>query len=282
MKTPALLISLFALLSCISCNSNNFDKEALSTAADTQSATGFTGDSVKMVKKASMNFKVKDVSGSTKNIIRMARSMNGFVTQRSMESVENETKMLKIKDDSVQTITSYIVRAELLVRIPAEKMDDFIEMVSNSASFIHNINVQIDDKSLQYLASQIKQRNSIQLLRDEKSKDHKTREAIELMKSQNQAVDEEIAARNIEADVKYSTVQLNFFQNALIKKETIAENNLSGYRLPFFRSMKNAFSDGWNYFLTFIIGITHFWMFLLAIGAIIIGYRYYKLRKITA
>jgi hypothetical protein len=261
------------------CNSNNFDKEEMATAVDTISATGLTDDSVKMVKTASMDFKVKDVYQSAKRIAQAARTMNGFITNRHLESVEENSKRLAIEDDSIQVISSYIIKADMLVRVPSEKLDDFIEQVSTTASFIKNSNLRIEDKSLQYLASNLKRQNREQLLNEEGGKKRKTIESIHLLNQKDQMIEQELANKQVGSDVKYSTIQLSFFQDALIRKEIVANNDLAHYRLPFLKSIKTAFFNGWEYFLSFLVGLTSLWMFIVVAIVIAMAFRHYKIRK---
>jgi len=73
--------------------------------------------------------------------------------------------------------------------------------------------------------------------------------------------------------------QLDFSQNPIVRSEIQADHSLSDDRLPFARSMKNAFFNGWNYFLSFIVGATHLWMFILAGAAIVFTAKYYSRKR---
>ncbi|MEJ6979387.1 DUF4349 domain-containing protein [Pedobacter sp. P351] len=279
MKTLKYAVFLIPLALIYSCNSNHSEKELLNTAADTVSASGLTGDAVMLIKTASIDFKVNNVFDSAKRIANTARSMNGVIINRHIESIDENSKRLEISDDSVQVISSYIIRANMLVRVPTAKLDQFIEEVSATAAYIQNSQLHIEDKSLDYLSAEMKKQNRRQLLKNEAGKNHKTDETITLADQTDQLIEQQIQNKKIDADVNYSTIQLSFFQNALIRSEVVANNKLSDYRLPFAKSMNNAFFNGWNYFLTFIIAIANLWMFIVAGIMVVFSYRYYKVRK---
>ena len=264
-----------------SCNANRSEQELLSTSADTLSASGLVGSAVKLVKTASIDFKVMNVFESAKLIVTSTRKMNGLVLDRHIESADENSKRLAISEDSVQVINSYVVKANMLVSVPTEKLDEFIGVVSASASHIQNIQLKIEDKSLDYLAGKMKQQNTQQLLRDKVGKNQKTAESLSLLELNNSRVDQQVANRKIDATVNYSTVQLSFYQNPLVRTEVMAKDDLSGYKLPFLSSIKNSFFNGWGYFLSFVIGVVNLWMFILAGIVVIATYRYFKLRKVS-
>ena len=274
--------ALFTITIISSCNTNRSEEELMNSSTDTLSASGLTGNAVKLIKTASIDFKVNNVFESAKRIANTARRMNGVVTNRQIQSVDENSKRLKISDDSLKVLSSYIIKANMLVRVPTINLDQFIEEISAAAVHIQNSQLHIEDKSLNYLSAQLKRQNSQDLLKSEAGKNHKTEESVSLADEKDQLIEQQIQNKQIDADVKYSTVQLNFYQNALMRTEVVANNNLSDYQLPFARSMSNAFFNGWDYFLIFIIGIANLWMFLVAGVVVIFSYRYYKTKKLMA
>lgn len=264
-----------------SCNANRSEQELLSTSADTLSVSGLVGNAVKLVKTAGIDFKVRNVLESAKLIVTSTRKMNGLVLDRHIESVDENSKRLAISDDSVQVINSYVVKANMLIRVPTEKLDEFIDLVCASASHIQNIQLKIEDKSLDYLAGKMKQQNSRELLQDKVGKDLKTAESVSLLEQKNNHVDQQVQNRKIDANVNYSTVQLSFYQNPLVRTEVMAKDDLSGYKLPFSSSIKNSFFNGWENFLSFVIGVVNLWMFILAGIVIFFAYRYFRGRKVS-
>ncbi|HEY0771438.1 MAG TPA: DUF4349 domain-containing protein [Sphingobacteriaceae bacterium] len=264
---------------CILACNNNHSGEVMNTASDTVSVTAVTGEGVKLIKTASINFQVKDVFESAKQISNTVRKFGGMISDRQIESVDEDSRRLEISDDSVRVISSYMIKASMLVRVPTAQLDPFIEQVSNSAVYIQNSRLQIEDKSLQYMAAEMKKQNYTATLKQQAGKDHRPDQSIDLATHQDKLIEEQINNRQINADVQYSTVALNFYQNPLVRTETAVNSNLSDYQLPFARSMRNAFFNGWDYFLAFIIGLANLWMFILAGALLLYSYRYYKSKR---
>jgi hypothetical protein len=140
----------------------------------------------------------------------------------------------------------------------------------------------IDDKSLDYLASHLKQQNRTQFLQNVGNKNVKGAASFGLIQTKDEAIENEIAKRQIDADVNYSVVQLKLYQNPLVRKEVIANDAIEDYDLPFNKSMGNALSAGWEIFLNFILALMHLWVFIVAgiITWIAIKYYYHKRKEV--
>jgi hypothetical protein len=81
MKHPILLLTFITCIFLLSCNANN--KETSSALSDTTSVSGLTGDSVKFVKTAAINFKVKDVEQSIREISNLSRKYGGMLIHKT-------------------------------------------------------------------------------------------------------------------------------------------------------------------------------------------------------
>jgi len=125
--------ALFTITIISSCNTNRSEEELMNSSTDTLSASGLTGNAVKLIKTASIDFKVNNVFESAKRIANTARRMNGVVTNRQIQSVDENSKRLKISDDSLKVLSSYIIKANMLVRLPTINLDQFIEEISAAA-----------------------------------------------------------------------------------------------------------------------------------------------------
>lgn len=121
--------------------------------------------------------------------------------------------------------------------------------------------MDIQDKSLQYLALDLKQKNRQLIVKGV------TRPTIAAVNNtiarKDEVAEQEIEKRQINADANYSIVQLNLSQNALVRKEIVSNYYLADYDLSFGRRMMAAFLAGWSYVLNFLIAITHLWGFIV-------------------
>ena len=277
-----LLTLLFPIL-LIGCQGNINEKDTFAALSDSGSITKLTGDSVKLVKTASINFKVKDVGQSSRTLSGLTRKFGGMTYNQNMESAEVERNELKISTDSSMIITTYTPRADFLIRIPAENLEDFLYSVADLGYFISNIKLQVDDKSLSYLENVLKQKNRAEVLSEPALKRSKSLTALQTVGVKDKSIEQEISNRAVDADVSYSVVNVSLFQNSLVRKEIIANTVISDYQLSFGHSLGNALKDGWQYFLGLVLVLAHLWMFILLAIALFFAYRYLQpKRKLTS
>lgn len=275
---PAL--SLLVLCFLFSCQNNNGDqKESVVNLTDSTSVTGLTGDSVKLVKTASINFKVKDATQSTRAVSGLAQKYGGMLTYQSIEAVELAQRSLKVSSDSVLVITAATPHADITARIPSQHLEAFLFDVADLGYYTGSSKLQVDDKSLAYLENSLKQKNRTNALSRTptgKTKAAAIRQAITI---RDETIEQQMANKAIDADVQYSTINLALSQNPLVRKEMVANTNMDDYQLSYGPRFRNAVADGWNAFLDFVLLLTQLWMFILFGLAIFFTYKVWQKRS---
>jgi hypothetical protein len=255
------------------CQNNAGENDTAKALTDSTSVSGLSGDSVKLVKTASIDFKVKDVEKAGWGVSALAQQLDGKIYHQQLETIEGERKELKISGDSLMVITAYTPHAAITVRVPSEHLELFLHNIAELGYYTSSSQLDIEDKSLAFLANALKQKNR----QGELSKPGNTARDLASMQSikvKDDMIGQGIANRAIDADVDYSLVNISLFQNALVRKEVIANYILTGYELPFHKRLLNTIGSGWEMFLSFVLFLAHFWMFLLAAGITWITYRY--------
>jgi hypothetical protein len=255
------------------CQNNAGENDLVKALSDTTSIAGLSGDSVKLVKTASIDFKVKDVEKAGWGVSALAQQLGGKIYHQNLEAIEGERKELQISGDSLMVITAYTPHAVIAVRVPSEHLELFLHNIAELGYYTSSSQLDIEDKSLAFLANDLKQKNR----QGELSKPGNTTRDLASMQSikvKDDMIGQGIANRAIDADVDYSLVNISLFQNALVRKEVIANYILTGYELPFHKRLLNTIGSGWEMFLSFVLFLAHFWMFLLAAGISWITYRY--------
>lgn len=274
MKPFRLLASACCLCLVFSCQSNSSnDKEYLERLTDSTSITGLTGDSVKLVKTASINFKVKNVEQSIRSVSALAQKYDGMLTYQNMDAAEERRAELRLSADSLLVVSTTTPRAEITARIPSQNLEAFLFGVSDLGYYTGNSRLQVDDRSLAYLENVLKQKSRTETLAQLSVKKKKAVALTETIAVKDEAIEQQMANRTIDADVAYSTVSLALFQNPVIRKEVVADTYIDNYRLPFWQRLSNAVAYGWEAFLSFVIALAHLWMFLLVGIAVLILYR---------
>lgn len=95
----------------------------------------------------------------------------------------------------------------------------------------------------------------------------------------DEAIQKIIANKTIDADASYSMVTLSVYQNAVIRREMIANYVVDDYKLSFTARLGNALANGWESFLHFLIAVLHLWMFIVFAILVYYAYRLWQQRK---
>ena len=235
----------------------------------------------KLVKTADMRFKVKDVQHTGEEISDLTVAFHGMVMHHANSSTIEKSTDVVSSADSVMRFSSYYTDADMTVKIPSDKMEDFMNRVSHMAVFVNTRNMDIQDKTLDYLASQLKVTGRSQFIAQHKTGKIKIKNIDDVLALNDDQIDKQIDNRRIEDAVKYSTIGLNFYQSNTVAKELIVNDDPSNYTLPFFTRLGNAFMSGWYIFNETLIALTHIWVFIALALVGYYGFRYYK-KKMAA
>lgn len=283
MKMTKFSLGICIALTFAACSSNKSEESDLSSADSVDIIPGLVADSpeskAKLVKTADLELKVKDVYKSSSNIQQSVKKLGGLVMHTDIKTSEMNSKSIPVSDDSLQVVSTYNIEAQMTVRVPSENLDDFVQAAAYDAILISTATVDIDDRTFDYLGSALKQQSRQQILNKELKKDTlKTNDVLQLANQQDAVIDEKMNNRRTDVSVRYSTVSLRFYQNSILRKEIIPNNDLSAYHLPVKQRFSDAFESGFNFFLSIIIGIAYIWPAFLFGAAGWITYRYMQRR----
>ncbi|RYY97288.1 MAG: DUF4349 domain-containing protein [Chitinophagaceae bacterium] len=243
--------------------------------ADTAAAAG---DPVKIVKTAGLRMKVGDVYAGTKDIAGLVRGLGGTVSHQELLANEGAHKEWVIAGDSVQVLTAAHPAADLVVRVPSERLEEFVFAVSDRARFLHSSALDIDDRSLAYLEAYLRQQAREGFLKatpaSVKGRGDERRVAL-----RDEAISQALAQRQIDRDVRWSTVRLALWQDPVLRREVRVNTDMDSYGPPFGARFLQGLGRGWSGFLTVLVGLAHLWPFLLVAAAAWLVYRAQPARK---
>lgn len=269
-KNSNLMVLLCGAVMIASCkNSGNF--KALNSA--TSDSTLVAADSVvtkqaKLVKTADLHFKVENVDQTGENIVALTTKYNGMVMHHDITSSAAQTHDIRLDNDSVMRVSAFNTTADMTVKIPSEKIEDFLNNVSHMSIYVNVRRMDIEDKSLDYLSSQMKLNSRKELVSAQKTGRLVIKDPNAVLDFKDGLVDEQINNRKIEDEVKYSLVNLGFYQSNTISKETVVNDDPESYQLPFVSRLTIAFGKGWYLFKELVIVLADLWVFIFAgIGA---------------
>ena len=278
MKALYFLIIFSCFLLFLSCQNSNSEAGHLALG-DSTGVAGFKGEEVKLVKTASMHFKVHSIEKSTRAVSTLAQSYGGMVFNQTMEFTETDRNELPLSTDSLMVVSVSMPQADMTLRIPSENLEAFIYGVADIGYFTSSSKLNIDDRSLIFLENLLKQKNRTDALAQPTVRKNKGLTTNRAMEVKDDAINKEVANRSIDADVKYSTVSLSLFQNPMVRKEIIANYSINDYQLSFGSRLANAINAGWQFFISFLLAVAHFWMFILITILIYVSYKFIQQKR---
>jgi len=283
MKTK-FLIPLFAVLGLLcACKGKNSSYTADSTRETGLEKSKVVADTSqngpKLVKTADIRFRVKNAQETADHIAALAENYKGMVVHHLMGSSAEHSQDIKISNDSTMRVTSFNTTVDMTVKIPPAKMEDFMNQVAHLGVYVNSLRMDVDDKTLDYLSTQMKLKNQKDLVAQQKYRKTDAKSADDLLAFKNNMVDQQIGNRKIEDSVKNSTVTLSFYQNNVIDRELIANDDFPSYQPSVFKRLWLALENGWELCADVFIALTNLWALILVGLLAWLIYRIYKTKK---
>ena len=176
-------------------------------------------------------------------------------------------------------VSAFNTTANMTVKIPSDKLEDFVNQVNHMGIYINSSKMDVDDRTFDYLSAELKENNRNEFVnQQQKAEKITSKRAEELLKVKDDIVDKQVTNLKTDYDVKYSTVTLNFYQSDTILKEIVANDDPSAYDIPLSKRMGLAFATGWAAFMDVLVVLINFWVFVPIGLCVWLGYRYYRKR----
>ncbi|MGN6395167.1 MAG: DUF4349 domain-containing protein [Mucilaginibacter sp.] len=280
MKAKILIILVGGIVLLSACKGRHGSEEFASsadTAMYVNKAFGDTVATVKLIKTADMRIKVKNVRQTCQDVSALTKSYNGLVIHNSVSSCPVRSSDIRKSSDSIIRVTATSTIGEITVKVPAEKLEDFMNKVERMGLYVNTRQLDISDKTLDYLSARMKLKNRAELIAQQKSGKVVIKNPANVLLLKDDMVEQQINNQQIDDAVKNSVITLSFYQSNTIYKETVANDDPSSYRLSFFNALCNALGSGWLLFQNVLLGIGYLWVFvLLTFVGVYIRYRFKK------
>ena len=277
MKTKFFIPLAGLVLFCTCKGKNNYEIKSISV--DSLSKDMADTSQAKLVKTAAIDFKVKNVQQTATRVTALTEGMGGMVTHQQMGTSPERTQDVSVSRDSVMRVISFSTAADITVKVPSIKLEKFMDSVATMGIYVTSRNLDISDKSLDYLSLRLKLKSRVDLVDRQKKGKVVIKDPSRVLDLQDDMVDQQISNRQIDEAVKNSVITLHFYQSNTINKELIANDDPSAYNLPFFKRLGLAVANGVDIFADVVIGLANIWLFILlgVIGWMLISY--YKNKK---
>jgi hypothetical protein len=228
-----------------------------------------------MIRKAEMNFKVKELQKTSQKISAITAHCGGEVWNNHLKTDIQNTISKKISADSLLEVITYRQTNELTIRVPSKNLDSLLIQLEGLSQLLHEKQVTTENVSLEYLSHELKSKNmSRTQIRHEnnvtiKKSNLEQYTAAELVNSeiQNGIVDHQIQNLALMDEVKYSTVSVSIYQDTEAYKNIVANLQFNRFEPGFGASVVMAVQDGWDFMLGAILFLIKIWpLYLFATG----------------
>ena len=197
----------------------------------------------KIVKTGNLRFETKDLNDTYNQILKSVKA-NGGSIQNDSEGKNYET-----------------VFRNLVVRIPSQNFDVFIQNISKGVSYFDNKEISAEDVTAEYIDidTRLKSKKALEnRYLDLLKKANKVSEMLEI-EAQLSAIREEIEAKQgqlnyLKSRISLSTITIEFYK-------PIAQE--SGATESYGSKIWNAIKSGFNSFSGFFIGLISIWPFVI-------------------
>ncbi|QJD95618.1 DUF4349 domain-containing protein [Mucilaginibacter robiniae] len=283
MKMSNLLVLLAALCLLGACKGSPDRYESLNKADSASITTdSINTDSVqsRLVKTAAMEMKVADVQKSCESITHLTRSYHGLVMHHHMKAVTEGSQRIHLNKDSILLVSAFSTAADMTVRIPSDSLEQFVSQVGHMGLRVDVRQMDVEDKTLDYLEASLKQSNRSQIVHQQNTGKLKFEDPTQVVTLKDDITSEKIANKRIDAAVKNSVVDISLYQNNTIMKETIANDDTDNYRISFWSRIGLALSSGLTMFTDVVVLLTNLWLFAIAGGLIWLLVKWYKRKRL--
>ena len=272
MRTKFLFPIAAALLLLAACKGKggagaDYEITGKSKSASSADSTAVVSDTnkvaEKLVKTADITFKVKNVQKAGEDIAAMVAGYKGMVMHHRVQSTAGASRDVHVSNDSIMRVSDFNTNGEMVVRLPSANLEEFMTKVSHLGIYVNRSQMDIDDRSLDYLSEQLKLKDRQELVAAQKAGQIKIKNPTNVLLLKDDMVDQKIQNLRTDQAVKYSVVSLSFYQTDNVVKEIIPNDDPSAYNIPFFQRLALSLVSGWSIFVDLFMGLMNLWVFIL-------------------
>ena len=238
-----------------------------STTAPISMAASQEVEGKKFVRKADVNMEVSDVYQATIYIENTLKEMGGFVTLSNYRSEVLEEKVFPQSDEKSMLVREYITKNQMQVRVPTEKLSDFLKQLNDKNIFLRERIITAEDVSTNIKMAELEKQRMAKHKAQLSQQTNTIKNAEAVNENERELNYQKINDLNLADELKYSTVEIYLSEPKSKISQVEIPNTKSlknKYQGGFGYSIKEAFADGFYGFQLFLILVAHAWMFILA------------------
>jgi hypothetical protein len=210
----------------------------------------------KIIKEGEIIFETANLKETESLITLTVSEMGGYIANDNTFSYENR------------------ITHRMTLRVPADKFDQLLKTISESAEKLDRKTISAQDVTEEYIDVEARIKTKKELETRYKELLVKAKTVDDLL-----AIEKEIGT--LRTEIESIEGRLRYLQDRVsLSSLTIEYYQLITSSFGFLSKMGRAFVTGWNWLLAFIIGVIHFWPFILfGGGGVFIAFRTGRKRK---
>lgn len=248
------------------------DSEAVVVSDSVSSAATMKVKDKQFIKTADINMEVKDVYDATISIEKSVQEMSGFVTHSNLQTNVVSQDTYHTSNDEAMLVKKYQTENKMQVRIPTEKLGEFLTLINNKKLFLNSRSINAEDvtSGIKYAELEGKRiKKTSENISQLKTNKEKVKMDDENMSEGNQ---QQLANMDVTDNVKYSTVDI-YIKEPKLRIAEIAVTNVNNidnkYKFNFIYDAKNAFVEGFYLIQKIAVGLITVWPLLIITGIIL-------------
>ena len=219
---------------------------------------------------------VKDVYDATISIEKQLISLGGFVTKSRMEAQTLSENIYNTSDESSMLIRKFQNHNKMQVRVPTEKLGDFLNFINDKKVFLNSRIISAEDVTANIkftkLEAERQSKTSTNISQLKAGKDKVNLVDKNMSQANSQKYSDEILADQL----KYSTVDIYIKEpsTSVAKIPIINTKNIDNeYKYNFFFDVKNAFVEGFYLIQQIFVFLISIWPIVLLGGLVFYFWR---------
>lgn len=215
----------------------------------------------KIIKNGTMKLQVGDIKKAQNQVEDILKKNNAYIQNEQFQNTDIDENL------------------DLVIRVPHKNFDALVNSFSNGIGSVLSKNISSDDVTEEYTDVSIKLANKkiyLEKYRDMLRSASTTKDMLEIQETIRELEDEidvaEGRLRFIDDRVNYSTLNLGLY------KEKVRSSATS--KIGFGSRFGDSVTEGWNSFVSLLLGIISFWPFFLLIPLLVFLWRKWKSGKV--
>ncbi len=209
----------------------------------------------KLIKEGSISFETKNVNHTKWLIEKNIKAMNGYISK------EYSRDMYERLENTLE------------VRIPADKFDDFMKVLSSTIRRLDNKNIQVQDVTEEYIDVKARLNAKKEVLARYLELLKQAKNVTEMMDVENEIGNVQSEIESMEGRLKYLSDRISLSTITV----TFYEHSEKGF--SFWHKILNGLSNGWRGFLWIVIGFVYLWPLWLILLVVLWTLRYFLKHK---